>query len=209
MNVRLKNLRKMSDVDTDEYDVEPEPARQKFDIFRKMMEECTETRRKYLYVVLDPISPVSFSIHYKVNHNCSVKVILTPNGESIDIYPCQNPQVLNRNISTQESRLQAYECICKMMPKCLSILYSEMRKRGFVVNWPGNYMQTTLNQGIIIKLKENSTDQCFVIWSGPSFDKLHVSYVDASNTILDTRVFDSSASSAIILCIVRWLSQEQ
>jgi len=197
----------MSDVDTDEYEVEPEPARQNFDTFRKMMEECTEKRRKYLRS--HPNSAVSFSIYYNVNHNCSVRVILTPNGESIEIHPCQNTRVLTRNISTQESRLQAYECICKLMPECLSILYSEMRNKGFVVGWPGNYMQITLNQGIIIKLKENSTDQCFVIWSGPSFDKLHVSFVDASNTIIDTRVFDSYAYSAIIQCIVKWITKEE
>ena len=207
----------MSDVDTsdegndtDEYDdVEPSLAQRKFDTFRKMVQTNTETIRPDLFVLVDPYDLTSFQISYHANEHCYVSVQLHTTGESIDICPCDNSHVSTRDVSTKESRALAYECICKMMPECLSTLYNKLHKGGYFVLWPGYYVGSALHQEMSIKPKQNSTDWCLIIWSGPLLDKIQVSYVNDSTHVSATNVYDSSEIYGIIMFIVEEFSREQ
>lgn len=195
--------------ETDEYDVEPYPAQRKFDTFRKMVETYTETIRQDLFVLVDPFDLTSFQICYHANDHCYVSVQLHTTGESIDIRPCHSLHVLTRDVSTEESRAQAYECICKMMPECLSTLYDRMNSSGYFMLWPGDYVGSAWRQEMSIRPRQNSRESCLVIWYGPFLDKIRVSYVNGYTHVSATNVYDSSEIYGIIMFIVEEFSREE
>ena len=197
-------------MDTDEYEYETDTtvAQEAFVAFRKMVEDYTTRRRRYLYIVPDAYSPVAFRVHYSVNRNCRVLVCLnSTDGARIDISPCPGGGFFTQDISTEEKREQAFECICKLMPKCLSSICWEMQNSGFTVSWPGNYIDTVSSQEMSIRHNQRR-DWISIFWLGPVADRLEISYMYSDREI-DKKSFNSSQTSAVILAITKWFTREQ